>query len=87
MLIANIEHSLLLTFLVYFLESFAIQLLELPLVSLFERVICNVHYRQNPLHVRDVEEKWCKITPVQDELSNIVGWKLCFDALPGKFDC
>lgn len=72
-----------LPFLVYFLQSFTIQLLELPLVCLFEKVICNVHYRQNPLHVRNIEEKWCKITPIQDKLSNIVGWKLCFDALPG----
>lgn len=87
MLITNIEHPLLLlTFLIYFLESFAIQLLELPLVCLFERVICNLYYyRQNPLHIHNnVEEKWCKITLVQNELSNIVGWKLCFDSLPGK---
>lgn len=83
MLFANIEHPLLLTFSVYFLVSFATQLLELPLVRLFESVICNGYYHQNPIHIRDVKEPWCKITPVQDELSNIVGWKLCFDALPG----
>lgn len=61
MLSTNIINPLLLTFSVYFLVSFATQLLELPLVRLFEDVICNVYYRQHPLHIRDIEENGARL--------------------------
>ena len=78
---------LVLPFALYLSFSFATQLLEIPLLRLFENAICNRHYRS----VRDdslsashnIEEILCKIPTVQDQLSDVVGWKICFDAVPG----
>ena len=76
-----------LPFALYISVSFATQLIEVPLLRLFENAICNRHYRfisDNSLSISThVDELLCKIPAVQDQLSNVVGWKICFDAIPG----
>ena len=77
-----------LPFALYISVSFATQLLEIPLLRLFENAICNRHYRfvtDNSLVAfsNNVDEISCKISAVQDQLNDVVGWKLCFDATPG----
>ena len=77
------------TFILYFCVTFAIQLLEVPIVRLFENAICDRYYRSvesASFHIHsDIDEKACKISGVQDELAKLVGWKVSFDALPGIF--
>jgi hypothetical protein len=75
------------TFVLYFCVTFAIQLLEVPLVRLFESAICDRYHRSvvgASIHAfGDTDEASCKIVIVQDELANVVGWKVAFDAFPG----
>jgi hypothetical protein len=78
------------TFILYFLVTFAIQLLEVPTVRLFEIAICDRYYRTANGGVfaslfKDIDESSCKITDVQNELAEIAGWKISFDAVPGEF--
>lgn len=77
------------TFILYFLVTFAIQLLEVPTVRLFEIAICDRYYRTTNdgalagSLLKDIDESSCKITAVQNELAEIAGWKISFDAVPG----
>jgi hypothetical protein len=77
-----------LAFVLYNLLSFATLLLEVPLVRLFEKSICNRYYRQqhpqNPtVAFQDIDESLCKGAPVQNLLATVVGWELSFSAVPG----
>ena len=76
------------TFFLYFLASFAKHIIEVPLIGLLERTICNQYYRahddDNSHHEREIAERLCKIVSVQNKLANVTGWKFSFDALPGK---
>jgi hypothetical protein len=72
----------LIPFALYILSAFATLLLEVPIVRLTEQAICNRHFQD--LGARDIEEVACKISEIQDLLAKIVGWKMSFDALPGK---
>jgi hypothetical protein len=77
------------TFVLYFCVTFAIQLLEVPIVRLFESAICDRYHRSvvvTSVHAfGDTDEASCKIVIVQDELAKVVGWKVSFDAFPGIF--
>jgi hypothetical protein len=57
-----------------------------PRVRLFESVVCSEYYSQEDpsLVSRDgsVPEHLCKIDPVQDVLTSILGWQLFFDSIP-----
>ena len=73
-------------FILYNVLSFATLLLEVPLVRLFERSICNRHYQGSdtiPDVGGDVDESLCKVAAVQDKLATVVGWQLAFGALAG----
>ena len=71
------------TYFLYVAGSFASLLLNIPLMRLFERSICNRHY-QASVPKKDVDESLCKVAPVQDELAAVLGWQLSFNALAGK---
>ncbi|EED16509.1 conserved hypothetical protein [Talaromyces stipitatus ATCC 10500] len=76
------------TFVLYLLVTFAIQLLEVPTVRLFEIAICDRYFRTTNTGVhstlfKDIDESSCKIPPIQNELAEIAGWKTSFDAVPG----
>lgn len=79
---------LLCTFALYILASFAKHVIEVPSIALFEQTICTQYYRQHGnAAAYDTEEfagSLCKVVPVQDKLATVVGWKLSFDAVPGK---
>ena len=76
-----------LPFALYLSVSFANQLIEIPLLRLLENAICHRHYRSNrndSLSVfNNIDEIQCKIPAVQDQLSDVIGWKICLDAIPG----
>lgn len=82
---------LLCTFALYFLASFAKHVIEVPFIALLEQTICAQYYRHhgNPT-VHDTQEfagRLCKVVSVQDKLATVVGWKLSFDAAPGRSFC
>src|SRR5881392_948541 len=83
----TIRSPLAFPFALYFLVSFAIQLVEVPTVRLLESAICNRYYRSignaTVSIFNDVDESSCKISVVQGQLANVVGWKMSFDAIPG----
>lgn len=83
------KYLLTLTFILYFLVTFAIQLIEVPTVRLFETAICDRYYRSVENTSRyilgDIDETSCKVPVVQNELTKVVGWKVSFDAIPGHY--
>ena len=79
------------TFCLQFCNYFAKHMVEVPTIKLFEQAICNRYYRSHSSHEvlviaggQLVEERYCKIAPIQNELAALVGLKFTFDALPGK---
>ena len=58
-----------------------------PSARIYEANLCQRHYaRFDPTKIRDdgtVDEKLCKIDPVQDKLAMIVGWQELWDSIPG----
>lgn len=71
-----------------FLGELANTILIVPLISLFERAMCETYYREHTpamlLQVNAIDEKLCKITPIQMELAKLRGWKSFFETLSGK---
>ena len=61
----------------YFCVTFAIQLLEVPIIRLFESAICDRYQRSvvgTFVHAfGNTDEVSCKIVFVQDELAKVVG--------------
>lgn len=80
---------LLCVFTLQFLASFAKHIIEVPFIALIESTICAKYYRdQGSDHLfaaPEVDERLCKLPPIQDKLSIVTGWKFAFDALPGKW--
>jgi hypothetical protein len=84
-----------LLFIVFSLVKFSILFLEVPVIRIFEKAICNRFYsveRENGHDIRDGvlfdgssldTDSRCKIPAVQDLLANVTGWKMSFDAIPG----
>ena len=70
-------------FALYITFGFATLLLEVPLVALLERAICYRHFQVADSAREPLGEGACKVSEVQDVLSQMVGWKMFFDALPG----
>jgi len=58
------------------------------MIKLFEQAICNRYYdaHHGLMYAagKSVEERLCKIPPIQNELAGLVGLKFTFDALPGQ---
>ena len=85
--IKTLKSPSVLPFALYLSVSFANQLIEIPLLRLLENAICSRHYRStrddSPSIFIGIDEILCKIPAVQDQLSDVVGWKICFDAIPG----
>lgn len=69
---------LLLTFIVYAFMSNNHFLLQIPTVGLLRRVTCN---NRQPALKED--EAGCKKAQDQERLAYLMGWKICFDTLPG----
>ena len=75
------------TFALQFCTYFAKHMVEVPTIKLFEQAICNRYYSEQSIHLRtrapEVDERYCKIPAVQNELASLTGLKFTFDALPG----
>ncbi|SMQ53072.1 unnamed protein product [Zymoseptoria tritici ST99CH_3D7] len=62
----------------FLLFRFAHFLLEVPTVRMIEHAIC--HERIQSV---DPDESACKTALIQRQVSNVLGWKICCDAIPG----
>lgn len=82
-------------FLVLILVSFGDQLAQSPQTRIFESVICYRYYEKaDPSRIRlsrdavgpgaigGVDEKWCKVNAVQDELATLSGYLQMFESIP-----
>lgn len=76
------------TFCLQFCTYFAKHMVEVPMIKLFEQVICNRYYAAHDELLypkgQSIEERLCKIPPIQKDLAGLVGLKFTFDALPGQ---
>ncbi|UPK93467.1 hypothetical protein LCI18_004402 [Fusarium solani-melongenae] len=76
-----------LPFLLYLLFRFAYFLVEVPTVRMVEHATCHQQLDGRELGLvsllTDFDEERCKTVPVQQQVSSIIGWKMCFDAVPG----
>ena len=76
------------TFCLQFCSYFAKHMIEVPTIKLFEQAICNRYYSSRdeviPAAGQAIDERLCKIPPIQNELAALTGLKFTFDALPGQ---
>jgi hypothetical protein len=85
-------------FLVLILISFADQLAQYPQTRIFESIICYMYYEQNdkskiklgrdtvgPGAIGGVDEAWCKVDAVQNELASLGGYLQMFNSIPNLF--
>lgn len=66
-------------------HGFHVYLLELPLVRLVERAICQDYYKGLPLGPdwHHVDESLCKLPQIQIKVAYILGFRISFNAVPG----
>lgn len=80
-------HALGITFTLIFLLDLAGGFGDTPWLRICESIVCRNHYKAvDPSligHNGAVDEEYCKINPVQDELAFLFGWSSFFDYLPG----
>lgn len=61
---------------------------DTPWLRICESIVCRNYYKAvDPNVIRNdgsIEEKHCKINPIQEELAFVVGWVPFFDLLPGE---
>ena len=78
-------------FIVWFLLEFGLLALHVPGSRLFERAVCRRYYRDKPsigvsYHVSgEIDEHLCKISPIQQEVALLVGWRDSFLAIPSEW--
>ena len=71
---------------IIFAADLAGSISKAPLIRVYESIICNAHYKTaDPGLMKNgqVEERYCKVAPVQEELALLRGWHDFFDYLPG----
>lgn len=72
-----------------FLLELSNNVLTVPLISLFERAICDAYLDDNGQEalgvLGTVNEAACKIPQIQSELAELRGWKGFFETLAGTF--
>lgn len=54
-----------------------------PETAIFEEVACSAHYRTGDA-VFSMEQRECKIEPVQSEVAFIIAWRQALEIIPGK---
>ena len=71
---------------IVFAADLAGSISKAPLTRVYESIICNAHYKTaDPSLIKNgqVEERYCKVAQVQEELALLRGWHDFFDYLPG----
>ena len=79
-------HVLGLVLTIVFAADLAGSISKAPLIRVYESIICNSYYKTaDPGLIKNgqVEEWYCKVAPVQEELALLRGWHDFFDYLPG----
>ena len=75
-------------YILYLLFRFAHFLLEVPTVRMIEHAVCHQQLNRVGLDAAsmlpELNEKACKTAAVQEQVARIVGWKMSFDAAPGR---
>lgn len=70
-----------------FLLELSNNVLTVPLISLFERAICEAYFGDHDPNIfgtlSPIDESACKIPQVQSELAKLRGWKGFFETLSG----
>jgi len=80
--------SLVLLYLV--LTDLGYELISPAQTRVFEQIFCKLYYQgheprlANSFEDQDVDEKLCKVTPVQKEVAMLKGWQLTFDSIGSK---
>ena len=74
---------------IVFAADLAGSISKAPLIRIYESITCSEYYRiADPSLLGEnghVEERYCKVATVQEELALLRGWQEFFDYLPGKF--
>ena len=74
--------------LLVFLFDFSGSLTGASTLRIYESILCRSYYNiADPSQIDDggvVDERLCKIDPVQEELAALTGWESFFDTLPGE---
>jgi len=74
---------------IVFVTDLANSVSKAPLTRVFESIICQNHFAiVDPSKINNngfVEERHCKVGPVQEELALLRGWQDFFDYVPGLF--
>jgi MFS family permease len=82
-------YILTLVFSIVFVTDLANSVSKAPLIRVFESIICQNHFAiVDPSKINSngsVEERYCKVGPVQEELALLRGWLDFFDYIPGLF--
>lgn len=60
-------------------------MVELPYVRLYELVICRATDMSALSLQHRLDEAACKVPAIQNRLASVMGLKMTFDALPGRF--
>lgn len=72
-----------------FLLELSNNILTVPLISLFERAICEAYFGDQDPNISNalshIDEASCKIPYIQSELAKLRGWKGFFETLSGTF--
>ena len=77
-------------FLVYFLLEFSVLVFQVPGSRLFERAVCRRYYgdisspETSVDTLEEIDERLCKIAPIQHEVALLAGWRDSFLAIPGE---
>jgi len=74
---------------IVFVTDLANSVSKAPLIRVFESIICQNYFAiVDPSKINSngsVEERYCKVGPVQEELALLRGWQDFFDYIPGLF--
>lgn len=60
-------------------------MLAVPIIALYEQVICRNHYGSHQPSLGVLGDDPCKAVPVQSELALLRGWQGFFNGLAGQF--
>jgi hypothetical protein len=78
-------------FLVYFLLEVSLLVLQVPGSRLYERAVCRRYYRDTPSFgssfnsSSEIDERLCKLAPIQREVALLVGWRDSLLAIPSEW--
>ena len=74
---------------IVFLVDFGANVFGAPWLRLYESIVCRNFYEKFDTSMIGgngmVDERYCKVNPVQEELALLVGWQTFVNFFPGTF--